>query len=91
MITVAMLHERFYDLDDLELEDWIARRWVRPDESDDGYRFEEIDVARVRLIRTLRHELQVQTDAMATVLLLLDQLHDARRQLAYLRAAIGKR
>jgi hypothetical protein len=33
----------------------------------------------------------VQTDAMATVLLLLDQLHDARRQLAYLRAAIGKR
>jgi hypothetical protein len=25
------------------------------------------------------------------VLLLLDQLHDARRQLAYLRAAIGKR
>jgi chaperone modulatory protein CbpM len=90
MITVAMLHERFYDLDDLELEDWIARRWVRPDESDDGYRFEEIDVARVRLIRTLRHELQVQTDAMATVLSLLDQLHDARRQLEFLRAAFGK-
>jgi chaperone modulatory protein CbpM len=91
MITIAMLHETVRDLDDTELQDWIARRWVRPDESETGYSFEEIDVARVRLISTLRHDLLIDAQTLPMVLSLLDQLHDARRQLSRLRQAGGGR
>ncbi len=74
-----------HGLDDWELQDWIARRWVRPEEADDGYQFEDIDVARVRLIHVLRHDLQIAPSALPVVLSLLDQLHEAHRQLAMLQ------
>jgi chaperone modulatory protein CbpM len=88
MITIAMLHEAIGDLDEYELRDWIARRWVRPEEGDDGYGFEDIDVARVRLISALRHDLQIDMQTLPVVLSLLDQLHDARRQLLELSRVI---
>ena len=88
MITITMLHEVVRDLDDAELEDWIARRWVRPEEAPDGYHFEDIDVARIRLIRVLRHELQVEPGSLPVVLSLLDQLHEAHRQLSVLRRSL---
>jgi chaperone modulatory protein CbpM len=88
MITISMLHQQVRDLDEWELQDWIARRWVRPEEGDSGYGFEDIDVARVRLISVLRHDLQIDPQAVPVVLSLLDQLHDARRQLQQLREVI---
>jgi len=32
------------------LEVWIARGWISPERGRNGYRFREIDVARIRLI-----------------------------------------
>ncbi len=81
MITIAVLRQTVQGLDEQELDDWIARRWVRPEESAEGYRFEDIDVARVRLILTLRHEMEIEPGAVPVVLSLLDQVHALRRAL----------
>ena len=85
-ITVTVLRKLLHEsnaavLDEQELEDWIARRWVQPEEFAGEYLFEEIDVARVRLLRVLRHDLQLDVSALPVVLLLLDQLHAAHRAL----------
>jgi chaperone modulatory protein CbpM len=90
MITLVALRAELH-VDAWELEEWIARRWVRPVEDEAGVRFEEIDVARVRLIQVLRHEMELDDGAVPVVLSLLDQLHAARRELLALRGrgAIG--
>ena len=50
--------------------------------------FRDIDGARVRRIVTLRTEMQITDDALPTVLSLLDQLYDTRRQLRRLVEAL---
>jgi chaperone modulatory protein CbpM len=90
MITIEILMTQFSDLTRDDLERWIANRWVRPhdDAGSGGYRFREIDVARIRLIRELRDEMQVNEEALPVVLSLLDQLYDERRRLRELRTAL---
>jgi chaperone modulatory protein CbpM len=74
-----------------DLQRWIGRAWVRPLELAGEFRFEDIDVARVRLIVTLRDEMRVEEDTLPVVLSLLDQLHDARREAAALRQLLRER
>ena len=46
----------FPALAQIELDAWIERRWVRPEPAGGGgWEFQEIDVARVRLIYELRY------------------------------------
>jgi chaperone modulatory protein CbpM len=71
-----------------ELRRWIEERWVRPQASGGGYLFHEVDVARVRLILELRHELAIDEEAMPVVLRLLDQVYALRRRLKAMRAAL---
>jgi chaperone modulatory protein CbpM len=76
----------------LRLEDvtrWVELSWVRPDGRPGAWMFREIDVARVRLILELRDELHVEEDTLPTVLSLMDQLYDARRQLRALSYALS--
>jgi chaperone modulatory protein CbpM len=68
----------FGDVSETELSVWVARGWVRPEEADDGWAFREIDIARVRLIRDLRHDMAVGEEAMPVVLSLLDQVYELR-------------
>lgn len=68
----------FADLPEAELSVWIARGWVRPEEADEGWEFRDIDIARVQLIRDLRHEMAVGEEAMPVVLSLLDQVYELR-------------
>lgn len=77
-----------------QLARWIARGWVRPqtggENGDDGEPvFSDVDVARVRLIRECRVELEIAADAMPVVLSLLDQVHGLRRELAVLADAVS--
>jgi chaperone modulatory protein CbpM len=65
-----------------ELTDWIARGWVLPSGTPPDWRFAEIDVARVRLVRELRHGMGVEEDSVALVLSLLDQMYHLRRRLS---------
>jgi hypothetical protein len=40
-------------------ERWILKKWIKPDEGCGEYEFCEIDVARARLIRDLRDDMEV--------------------------------
>ncbi len=66
------------DLEPPEVRSWVERGWVQPDAEGAIWEFREIDVARVRLIRDLRHEMEVGEEAMPVVLSLLDQVYDLR-------------
>lgn len=79
---------RIVQLEPIELERWIAERWVLPVSEGSGYVFSELDVARVRLIIELRRDLAVGEDAMPIVLRLLDQLYATRRRMRSLLRAL---
>ncbi len=68
---------------------WIERGWVVPERGRRGYRFREIDLARVRLIHEFRQDLALTDEAVAVVLPLLDQVHGLRHQLHRLADAVG--
>lgn len=69
---------------------WVERGWVMPERSDrGGYRFHEIDIARVGLIYEFSTELELDEDAMDVILPLLDQVHGLRHQLRRLANAVS--
>ena len=68
---------------------WVERGWVMPERDRGGYRFREIDVARVGLIYEFSTELELDEDAMDVILPLLDQLHGLRHQLRCLAGAVS--
>jgi chaperone modulatory protein CbpM len=71
----------FPDVTQIELTTWVERGWVLPDTAESGLVFHEIDIARVRLIRDLRQDMDVGEDAIALVLSLLDQVYELRTTL----------
>lgn len=71
-----------------DVERWVALAWVRPDGGPGAWVFGEVDVARVQLIVELHDGLSLDDEAIPTVLSLLDQLYDARRQMRALRQAM---
>ena len=81
MICIEMVITRVPGLRREDLERWIGNAWVRPDDQGGSYMFQEIDVARVRLIVELRDEMEVDEHALPVVLGLLDQLYDSRRRM----------
>ncbi len=81
MITLEGVLIRIPDLPAPDLERWIVNDWVRPDGEAGSYAFQEIDVARIRLIQELRDQLEINDAALPLVLRLLDQLYDLRRSL----------
>ena len=87
MITLEGVLIRIPDLPTPDLERWIVNDWVRPDGEAGSYAFQEIDVARIRLIQELRDQLEINDAALPLVLRLLDQLYDLRRSLQDLAQA----
>jgi chaperone modulatory protein CbpM len=71
------------------LETWIAREWVLPERADEGWSFSETDVARVEMICDLTRELELDEDAVAVVLPLIDQVYGLRASLRRIAEAIG--
>ena len=67
---------------------WIERGWLAPSRGGDGYIFQEIDVARLRLIVEFRTDLALDDEALDVVLPLLDQVHGLRRELHRLADAV---
>jgi chaperone modulatory protein CbpM len=88
MITVETLSRTIAGLRLDDLSRWIDNAWVRPDGEPGQYRFQAIDVARLRLIVELRDDLGVDEAALPVVLSLLDQLYETRRHMRRLRSAI---
>jgi chaperone modulatory protein CbpM len=76
-------------VDRVELTQWIELGWVAPERQADAEpTFSELDVARVCLIRDLRHDLAIEEETMPLVLSLLDQVYALRRQVNALTGAI---
>jgi chaperone modulatory protein CbpM len=72
------------------LERWVALGWIVPRESEEGAAFDEADVARVQLICDLVYDLEIGEESVPVILSLIDQLHDARRTLRAMAAAVGE-
>lgn len=72
------------------LRRWVELGWIVPRFHQEGARFEDADVARVRLICDLIYDLECGEESVPVILSLLDQLHDARRTLKALAAAIDE-
>ena len=88
MIEVTAVVERVRGIDVGTLEVWVQREWIRPRRVAGAIVFEEIDIARVRLIVELRDDLDVGEAAMPVVLSLLDQLHGTRARLHRILGAL---
>lgn len=90
MMRLDAIVALFPDLDTVELSEWIERRWVQPEPGvGGGWIFHEIDVARVRLIYDLRHDLDIAEDTVPLVLSLLDQVYELRCTLKAMTRALG--
>jgi chaperone modulatory protein CbpM len=92
MKSLAAVAGLFSDVSAPVIQDWVARGWVHvAGASPEEWVFAEIDVARIRLIRELRIDLEVDENALPLVLSLLDQVYDLRRALkAVARALEGQ-
>ncbi len=73
---------------EVELTGWIDQRWVRPRRTESGLEFDEVDRARIELIRELHRDLMLDDEAMGVVLSLLDQLYAARQMLRAVEEAV---
>lgn len=90
MITFTAVLARLPGLRPETLHLWIAQEWVRPLQRGGEVWFQEIDIARLHLIQDLHDTMEVGEGAMPVVLSLLDQLHEARRQMRRLCEALDR-
>src|SRR5215213_10407183 len=88
MTTIQAL-SRSLGLAEAEIHRWVELSWLRPEGAPGGWVFEEVDVARIRLIVELR-SLDLDEEAMPVVLSLLDQLHATRRRMRLLQQAVDE-
>ena len=71
-----------------ELRLWCESGWVAPARGEAGPVFDEVDIARVRLVCELRDDLGLDEGAIPVVLSLVDQLYGLRRELRALARAV---
>ncbi|MBZ0130028.1 MAG: chaperone modulator CbpM [Rhodobacteraceae bacterium] len=71
-----------------ELRLWVRQGWIRPARGENGPVFDDLDVARIRLVCDLRKDMSLPGDAVPVVLSLLDQIHSLRRELRGLSEAV---
>ena len=89
MKSLTAVTRLFSDVTTSVIQDWVARGWVHvAGASPEEWVFAEIDVARIRLIRELRIDLDVDENALPLVLSLLDQVYDLRRTLKAMARAL---
>jgi len=77
-------------LDRGTLHRWIAHGWIKPRSAPEGYRFDDGDVARTHFICDLCFDMGFADEELALILSLVDQLHDTRRMLKAMAAAVGE-
>ena len=86
--TEEMVLTKVRRLSRRELRLWVRQGWVRPAVGEAGPVFDELDIARLRLLCDLRKEMALPTTAMPVVLNLIDQLYQTRRDLRTLLRAL---
>ncbi len=81
------LHGR---LTTVHVERWVARGLLRPSGGSESWTFEQIDVARARLLAELVDDIGLDDDTVEAVIALIDQVHTLRGQLSLLAQAIAE-
>ncbi|WP_109466413.1 MerR family transcriptional regulator [Albibacillus kandeliae] len=79
---------RITRLDRQELRIWVQQGWIVPAQGETGVVYDEIDVARIRLICDLRQDMTIPDDMVPVVLSLIDQVHGLRREFRTLAEAV---
>jgi len=67
----------------------VQETWIAPANADKGHMFDDLDVARLRLIGELTEDLAVNDEAVPIILSLIDQLNVTRRHIQSLDRAIA--
>jgi chaperone modulatory protein CbpM len=74
-----------------DLQVWMRNGWVRPArEGATGPLFDDLDVARLRLICDLRMEMSLHSETVPMILSLIDQVHGLRGVLRTLTEAVER-
>lgn len=84
-----VLKEIDRSIDQPEIEDFIARGWVRPVRDVEDYLFDEIDISRIYLICELRIDMKFEVDAVDVIISLMDQLYENKARLKKITDAIA--
>ena len=79
---------RISELSVTRLRGWVERGWVTPARGTQGDEYDEIDIARIDLIRQLRDELSVEPETVPVLLSMMDQVYSLRRELRVVMRAI---
>jgi len=87
-LTEDMVLREIRRLTRRDLRLWMYEGWVRPATGEAGPVFDEIDVARLRLLCDLRKEMALPPDTLPVVLTLIDRLHATRREMRLLLEAL---
>ncbi len=72
-------------VDQAHVEAYVCKGWVTPSHRNGVPMFQDIDIARVRLIHELQQDMGVNDESVPIILALIDQVHDMRvllRQIA---------
>lgn len=88
MMRIDELLEAIAELRRSDLEAWIEDELVVPQREAAALVFSERQCARIRLLCTLRYELEVDPDTLPLVVTLVDELYDTRRRLLTMTAAV---
>ncbi len=70
------------------LEHWIAVGWLKPHRTEDGFFFDETDIARTHLLCDLCYDMELRDEELTMVLSLVDQLNSARALLRAMTKAV---
>lgn len=89
MKRVEEIVEQIEALQRSDLDVWISEELISPQEDAGALVFSEMECARIRLICTLRYELEIDADTLPVVLSLVDQLYQTRQHLLKLTAAVA--
>lgn len=89
MMRIDEIVEEIADLQRSDLDAWISEALISPQEDAGALVFSEMECARIRLICTLRYDLEVDADNLPIVVSLVDQLYQARKRLLKLTAAVA--
>lgn len=73
-----------------QLRVWVRAGWVRPAHGENGPVFDEVDIARIRLLCELKTDMNLSTETLAIILPLLDRLHQTRRELRALTEVLSE-
>jgi len=88
MIKEEQVLLRVHHLTVRRLRSWVERGWVSPIRGEEGNEYDEIDVARIDLIRQLRDDMSVDPEAVPFLLSMIDQVYSLRRELRCVMRAI---